>query len=476
MLLEGKRGLIVGIANKRSIAWGIAQSVAREGARLAVTYQGERLESRVRTLAEELIDPVILPLDVTNDDEMDTAAKTVQEKMGGLDFMVHAVAFALREELDGEFVDTSREGFRIAHDISAFSLTALAKRAVPLMGESGSIITLSYLGGERVVPNYNVMGVAKAALEMSVRYLAVDLGPKGIRVNAISAGPIKTLASSGVHGISKMLAFHRTHAPPEAQHRPSRSRRYRGVSGLGSLSWHHGRSDIRGRRLQRARNRLSTVMRFVVTDDIFETFPDVRIGVVVARGITTLSGVRVDLSDVLVTAQETVRTVRTALAGTNVIDHPRIRCWREAYRSFGAKLKKYPSSIENLVRRNAQEGAHPPGPSTRRYLQRGFPGAFATGGRRRSRQHRRGPPSDARLGERASGAPTRRSRGACRKRCPRKRCRGAQGRGAMLLYVNRAQSRTRSQLGAIRAQVEKVSRRSAAPKEPWRSRIVIFLV
>ncbi len=213
MLLEGKRGLIVGIANKRSIAWGIAQSVAREGARLAVTYQGERLESRVRALAEELIDPVILPLDVTNDDEMDMAAKIVQEKMGGLDFMVHAVAFALREELDGEFVDTSREGFRIAHDISAFSLTALTKRAVPLMGESGSIITLSYLGGERVVPNYNVMGVAKAALEMSVRYLAVDLGPKGIRVNAISAGPIKTLASSGVRGISKMLAFHRTHAP-----------------------------------------------------------------------------------------------------------------------------------------------------------------------------------------------------------------------------------------------------------------------
>ncbi len=213
MLLEGKRGLIVGIANKRSIAWGIAQSVAREGARLAVTYQGERLESRVRTLAEELTDPVILPLDVTNDDEMDAAAKTVQERMGGLDFMVHAVAFALREELDGEFVDTSREGFRIAHDISAFSLTALTKRAAALMGESGSIITLSYLGGERVVPNYNVMGVAKAALEMSVRYLAVDLGPKGIRVNAISAGPIKTLASSGVHGISKMLAFHRTHAP-----------------------------------------------------------------------------------------------------------------------------------------------------------------------------------------------------------------------------------------------------------------------
>lgn len=213
MLLEAKRGLIVGIANKRSIAWGIAQSMSREGARLAVTFQGERLEERVRTLAEELTDPVILPLDVTNDDEMDAAAATIKEQMGGLDFMVHAVAFALREELDGEFVDTSREGFRIAHDVSAFSLTALAKRVVPMMGDSGSIITLTYLGGERVVPNYNVMGVAKAALEMSVRYLAVDLGPKGIRVNAISAGPIKTLASSGVHGISKMLEFHRTHAP-----------------------------------------------------------------------------------------------------------------------------------------------------------------------------------------------------------------------------------------------------------------------
>lgn len=202
MLLEGKRGLIVGIANKRSLAWGIAQSVAREGARLAVTYQGERLERNVRKLADELVDPVIVPCDVTNDDEMDAVAASVKDQLGGVDFMVHAVAFAMREELDGEFVDTSREGYRLAQDISAYSLTALSRRVVPLMPSAedggGSIVTLSYLGGERVVPNYNVMGVAKAALEASVRYLASDLGPDGIRVNAISAGPMRTLAGSAV--------------------------------------------------------------------------------------------------------------------------------------------------------------------------------------------------------------------------------------------------------------------------------------
>jgi enoyl-[acyl-carrier protein] reductase I len=217
MLLEGKRGLIVGIANTRSLAWGIAQSVAREGARLAVTYQGERLERNVRKLADELVDPVIVPCDVTSDDDLDGVAAAVEDGLGGLDFMVHAVAFALREELDGEFVDTSREGYRIAQDISSYSLTALSRRVAPLMPSAedggGAIVTLSYLGGERVVPNYNVMGVAKAALEMSVRYLAADLGPKGIRVNAISAGPIKTLASSGVQGISRMLEHHRTYAP-----------------------------------------------------------------------------------------------------------------------------------------------------------------------------------------------------------------------------------------------------------------------
>ena len=214
MLLEGKTGLVLGIANKRSLAWGIAQSVAREGARLAVTYQGERLEENVRELAAGLSDPVILPCDVSRDEDIDVLMQGVQKELGGLDFVVHAVAYALREELDGEFLRTSREGYRLAQDISSYSLTAVARSAVPLMeGRAGSIVTLTYLGGERVVPHYNVMGVAKAALDMSVRYLAADLGPRGVRVNAISAGPVKTLAASGVHGISKMLEYHRTHAP-----------------------------------------------------------------------------------------------------------------------------------------------------------------------------------------------------------------------------------------------------------------------
>jgi enoyl-[acyl-carrier protein] reductase I len=214
MLLEGKVGLVLGIANKRSIAWGIAQAVSREGARLAVNYQGERLEENVRELAAGLRDPLILPCDVSRDEDIDALMESVRKELGGLDFVVHAVAFALREELDGEFLNTSREGYRVAQDISSYSLTAVARRAAPLMeGRAGSIVTLTYLGGERVVPHYNVMGVAKAALECSVRYLAADLGPKGIRVNAISAGPIKTLAAAGVHGISKMLEYHRTHAP-----------------------------------------------------------------------------------------------------------------------------------------------------------------------------------------------------------------------------------------------------------------------
>ncbi len=214
MLLEGKKGLILGVANKRSIAWGIARAVSREGARLALTYQGERLERNVRKLAPELGDPLLLPCDVSSDEQLDAVAKSLAGEFGELDFVVHAVAFALREELDAEFVSTSREGYRLAQDISAYSLTALARRVAPLMeGRDGSLVTLSYIGGERVVPHYNVMGVAKAALEMSVRYLASDLGPRGIRVNAISAGPIKTLAASGVHGLSKMLEYHRTHAP-----------------------------------------------------------------------------------------------------------------------------------------------------------------------------------------------------------------------------------------------------------------------
>ena len=214
MLLEGKRGLVLGVANKRSIAWGIAQAAHREGARLALTHQSERLERNVRKLGEELTDPLILPCDVSRDEDLKAVAESVGKEFGGLDFVVHAVAFALREELDGEFLSTSREGYRIAQDISSYSFTALARETAPLMeGREGSMVTLSYLGGERVVPHYNVMGVAKAALEMSVRYLAADLGPRGIRVNALSAGPIKTLAASGVRGLSKMLEYHRTHAP-----------------------------------------------------------------------------------------------------------------------------------------------------------------------------------------------------------------------------------------------------------------------
>jgi enoyl-[acyl-carrier protein] reductase I len=215
MLLEGKVGVVLGVANKRSIAWGIAQAASREGARLALTYQGERLEENVRELSEGLQNPVVLPCDVTRDEDLDKLAADIRREFGGLDFIVHSVAFAKREELDGEFLNTSREGYRIAQDISAYSLTATARALTPLMEGrgGGSIVTLTYLGGERVVPHYNVMGVAKAALDMSVRYLAADLGPRGIRVNAISAGPIKTLAAAGVHGIGKMLEYHRTHAP-----------------------------------------------------------------------------------------------------------------------------------------------------------------------------------------------------------------------------------------------------------------------
>jgi enoyl-[acyl-carrier protein] reductase I len=215
MLLEGKLGLVLGTANKRSLAWAIAQAAAREGARLALTYQGERLKENVEELAAGLDRPVLLPCDVSRDEDMEALAESVKKEFGALDFVVHGVAFAQREDLDGEFLNTSREGYRIAQDISSYSLTALARRTAPLMEgrEGGSIVTLTYLGGERVVPHYNVMGVAKAGLEMSVRYLAANLGPRGIRVNAISAGPIKTLAASGVHGLSKMLEYHRNNAP-----------------------------------------------------------------------------------------------------------------------------------------------------------------------------------------------------------------------------------------------------------------------
>ena len=205
-MLEGKTGIILGVANKRSIAWGCAKALADAGMRLAFTYQGERLEGAVRDLAKECEGSLVLPCDVTKPETIDAAFESVREEFGGLDSLVHAVAFAKREELEGDFYATSKEGYMIAHEVSAYSLTAVARRALPLMeGREGSIVTLSYIGGERVIPNYNVMGIAKAALEASVRYLAADLGPRGIRVNAISAGPIRTLSASGVSGFTKML-------------------------------------------------------------------------------------------------------------------------------------------------------------------------------------------------------------------------------------------------------------------------------
>ena len=213
--LTGKFGLIVGIANKRSIAWGIAKAAAAAGARLAVTYQGERLEENVRELASELTEPLILPCDVTNDAQIADLMTSVEREFGGLDFLVHGAAFAPREEITSPFLNTSREGFRIALDVSAYSLIALTRGVTPLMAArgGGSVLTLTYLGSERVFENYNVMGVAKAALEASVRYLASELGPQNIRVNAISAGPIKTLAAAGIGGFSKILQVYRERAP-----------------------------------------------------------------------------------------------------------------------------------------------------------------------------------------------------------------------------------------------------------------------
>jgi enoyl-[acyl-carrier protein] reductase I len=213
MLLEGRKGLILGVANKVSIAWAIAESAAREGAQLAFTYQGERLKENVDALAAQLPGSKTYPCDVTSDEQIAGLMKGVEADLGGLDFLVHAVAYAPAEELKGEFINTSRQGFATALDISAYSLIAVSRAALPLMKNGGSIITLSYLGAERVVPRYNVMGVAKAALEATVRYLANDLGPRGVRVNAISAGPIRTLAARGVSGISKMVDHHREVAP-----------------------------------------------------------------------------------------------------------------------------------------------------------------------------------------------------------------------------------------------------------------------
>lgn len=206
MLLNEKKGLIFGVANGHSIAWAIAQEAAKQGAELGFTYLNEALERRVRPLAESVNSPLIAQCDACNDEELDAVFKLVDEQWGGqLDFVVHSIAFAQREDLQGKFVDTSRDGFRTALEISAYSLVAIAQRAAARMKEGGSLITLTYHGSQQVVPNYNVMGVAKAALEASVRYLADDLGDNGIRVNAVSAGPVKTLSAKGIRGFGTML-------------------------------------------------------------------------------------------------------------------------------------------------------------------------------------------------------------------------------------------------------------------------------
>lgn len=215
-LLKGKTGLIVGVANKWSIAWAIAQALSGAGMRLAFTYQGDRLKKNVEGLTATMENSPLYPCDVTDEQQVkELFANLSKDFNGGLDCLVHSVAFANREDLAGEFVDTSREGYLLAQEISSYSLTALCREAVPLMEKcgGGSVMTLSYYGGEKVVPNYNVMGVAKAALEMSVRYLAADLGPRNIRVNAISAGPLKTLAASGVSGFSQISEVMKSKAP-----------------------------------------------------------------------------------------------------------------------------------------------------------------------------------------------------------------------------------------------------------------------
>ncbi|MBI3264769.1 MAG: enoyl-ACP reductase [Acidobacteria bacterium] len=213
--LAGKQGLILGVANKRSISWAIAKAASDAGARLALTYPSERLEENVRALAAALPDPLLLPCDVTRDQEIAQLFRTLGGEFGGLDFVLHGAAFAQKQDLDNPFSQTSREGFRIALDVSCYSLIAMARESAPLMAArgGGSILTLTYLGSERVFPNYNVMGVAKAALEASVRYLAGELGGQNIRVNAISAGPIKTLAAMGISGFSSILQVYRDRAP-----------------------------------------------------------------------------------------------------------------------------------------------------------------------------------------------------------------------------------------------------------------------
>lgn len=214
-LLEGRTGAVFGVANKRSIAWAIAQALSAAGMRLALTYQGERLRENVESLAATLPGSLVYPCDVTADAEIDAVFTALEREFGSLDTLVHSVAYAQREDLEGAFVQTSREGFRVAHDVSAYSLVAVTRAALPLLEKSGqaSVIAMTYYGSEKVAGNYNVMGAAKASLEACVRYLAADLGPRGIRVNAISAGPVNTLAARGIRGFTSMLQHHAEKAP-----------------------------------------------------------------------------------------------------------------------------------------------------------------------------------------------------------------------------------------------------------------------
>ncbi len=221
-LLQGKLGIVFGVANKRSIAWAIAQAWHREGAKLAFTYQGDRLKDNVEELAGTFgPDTLILPCDVTSDDQIRSVFGTVKETFGRLDLLLHSVAFAPKEALEGDFINTSREAFRISHDVSAYSLIGLAREAAPLMDRGGSMVAMSYYGAEKVIPHYNVMGVAKAALEASTRYLAHSLGPKKIRVNCISAGPMNTLAARGIAGFGDMLKHYEAHSPLRRNVEPS---------------------------------------------------------------------------------------------------------------------------------------------------------------------------------------------------------------------------------------------------------------
>ncbi len=212
-LMKGKRGLIMGVANDKSIAWGISQQLHEQGAELAFTYQGDALKKRVEPLAQSIGSKIMLPCDVSNEESIDAVFQTLEKEWGGLDFVLHAIGFSDKDELKGKYVSTSRKNFNMTMDISCFSFTAVAQRAIPLMKNGGSLLTLTYGGSMRVMPHYNVMGVAKAALEASVRYLAMDLGPQNIRVNALSAGPIRTLAAAGIGDFRYILKWNEYNSP-----------------------------------------------------------------------------------------------------------------------------------------------------------------------------------------------------------------------------------------------------------------------